>query len=106
MTDFVQDMINSLDKTTEAGFAEALLISLSALKDEQGLLLSVKLSDDFNQQIDFAKQIARMMLKERNPWVGLEAEEILDLFDRNNVYGSKWIEFARTVEAKLKERNT
>ena len=66
MNDFVQDMINSLDKTTEAGFAEALLISLSALKTEQGLLLSVKLSDDFNQQIDFAKQIARMMLKERN----------------------------------------
>ncbi len=39
-------------------------------------------------------------------WVGLEPEEILDLFDRNNVYGSKWIEFARTVEAKLKEKNT
>ena len=37
-------------------------------------------------------------------WVGLEPEEILDLFDRNNVYGSKWIEFARTVEAKLKEK--
>jgi hypothetical protein len=42
----------------------------------------------------------------QRPWVGLEAEEILDLFDRNNVYGSKWIEFARTVEAKLKEKNT
>jgi hypothetical protein len=39
-------------------------------------------------------------------WVGLEPEEILDLFDRNNVYGSKWIEFARAVEAKLKEKNT
>lgn len=39
-------------------------------------------------------------------WVALEAEEILDLFDVNNVYGSKWIEFARTVENKLKERNT
>jgi hypothetical protein len=39
------------------------------------------------------------------PWVGLTEEEILDLFDRNNVYGSKWIEFARTVEAKLKEKN-
>jgi hypothetical protein len=38
-------------------------------------------------------------------WVGLEPEEILDLFDRNNVYGSKWIEFARTVEAKLKAKN-
>ena len=41
----------------------------------------------------------------KRPWVGLEAEEILDMFDRNNVYGSKWIEFARTVEAKLKEKN-
>ena len=41
----------------------------------------------------------------KRQWVGLETEEILDLFDRNNVYGSKWIEFARTVEAKLKEKN-
>ena len=40
------------------------------------------------------------------PWVGLTPEEVLDLFDVNNIYGSKWIEFARTVEAKLKERNT
>ena len=39
-------------------------------------------------------------------WVGLEAEEILNMFDVNNVYGSKWIEFARTVEAKLKEKNS
>ena len=38
-------------------------------------------------------------------WVGLTEEEILDLFDVNNVYGSKWIEFARTVEAKLKAKN-
>jgi hypothetical protein len=42
----------------------------------------------------------------KRKWVGLTPEEILDLFDINNVYGSKWIEFARTVEAKLKERNT
>jgi len=41
----------------------------------------------------------------QRPWVGLEPEEILDLFDANNLYGSKWIEFARTVEAKLKEKN-
>ena len=66
MTDFVQGFIDGLDKTTEAGFAEALLIAMSNLKDEKGLLLSVKLSDDFNQQVDFAKQIARMMIKERN----------------------------------------
>ena len=43
---------------------------------------------------------------QQRPWQGLTPEEVLDLFDRNNVYGSKWIEFARTVEAKLKERNT
>ena len=42
----------------------------------------------------------------QRPWVGLTPEEILDLFDRNNVYGSKWVEFARTVEAKLKKKNT
>ena len=66
MTDFVQGFIDGLDKTTEAGFAEALLIAMSTLKDEKGFLLSVKLSDDFNQQVDFAKQIARMMIKERN----------------------------------------
>jgi hypothetical protein len=42
----------------------------------------------------------------KREWQGLEAEEILDLFDVNNVYGSKWIEFARTVEAKLKDKNT
>ena len=66
MTDFVQGFIDGLDKTTEAGFAEALLIAMSSLKDEKGFLLSVKLSDDCNQQVDFAKQIARMMIKERN----------------------------------------
>ena len=66
MTDFVQDFIDGLDKKTEAGFAEALLIAMSSLKDQKGLLLSVKLSDDFHQQVDFAKQIARMMIKEHN----------------------------------------
>ena len=66
MTDFVQGFIDGLNKTTETGFAEALLIAISNLRDEKGLLLSVKLSDDFHQQVDFAKQIARMMIKERN----------------------------------------
>ena len=42
----------------------------------------------------------------KKPWVGLTPEEVLDLFDVNNVYGSKWIEFARTVEAALRSKNT
>jgi hypothetical protein len=47
-----------------------------------------------------------MVNKAQRQWVGLTPEEVLDLFDVNNIYGSKWIEFARTVEAKLKEKNT
>ena len=43
---------------------------------------------------------------EARTWQGLTPEEVLDLFDLNNVYGSKWIEFARTVEAALKKKNT
>jgi len=42
----------------------------------------------------------------RKPWVGLTDEEILDVFDAKNVYGSKWLEFAKAYEAKLKEKNT
>ena len=42
----------------------------------------------------------------KRPWVGLTPEEVLDLFDVNNVYGSKWIEFARTVESALRSKNT
>jgi len=62
MKNFLQDFIDALDKTTEDGFAEALLIAMSNLKNEQGLLLYVRLSDDTKQSIDFARQIARMML--------------------------------------------
>jgi hypothetical protein len=51
-----------------------------------------------------ARELADHFAAQRK-WVGLETEEILDLFDRNNVYGSKWVKFARTVETKLKEKN-
>jgi hypothetical protein len=44
--------------------------------------------------------------KPQRTWVWLTPEEILDVFDRQLVYGSKWMEFARAVEAKLKEKNT
>ena len=42
---FTQDMVNSIDKTTEDGFAEALLIAISGLKDNQGLLLNIRMSN-------------------------------------------------------------
>ena len=56
---------------------------------------------------DFPVLFANAILEyAKRSWVGLTPEEVLDLFDVNNVYGSKWIEFARTVENKLKEKNT
>jgi len=44
--------------------------------------------------------------KAQRAWVGLTPEEILDLFDATNLYGSKWMEFAHAVEARLKDKNT
>ena len=41
----------------------------------------------------------------KRTWVDLPHEDILDLFDEHNVYGSKWLEFARAVLAKSKEKN-
>ena len=63
MKNFSQGLIDGLDKTTEDGFAEALLIAISSLKNKGGLLLHVRLSEDPAEAIDFAKQIARMMLR-------------------------------------------
>jgi bacterioferritin-associated ferredoxin len=58
------------------------------------------------EQQRMAKRIAELEKPVQGPWVGLTKEEILDLFDLNNVYGSKWIEFARAIEQLLKEKNT
>jgi hypothetical protein len=61
------------------------------------------------QSTEFFERFAKLVAakeREKRTWVGLTTEETLDMFDLNNVYGSKWIEFARTVEAKLKEKNT
>ena len=86
--------------------------------------LDKELADDYcrveywtateDELIAFAKLVAAKEREEcakvshppQRTWVGLTTEETLDMFDLNNVYGSKWIEFARTVEAKLKEKNT
>jgi len=54
----------------------------------------------------FRNVVALYTAPPQRTWVGLKPEEILDLFDLNNVYGSKWVEFARAVKTKLKEKNT
>jgi hypothetical protein len=63
MNDIVQELMDGLDKTTENGFTEALLIAISNVKNKDGLLVNVTLCDDFDEHIGYIKQIAKMMLK-------------------------------------------
>ena len=66
MNNFLQRLIDGLDKTTEAGFAEALLIAISNVKNKDGLIVSLTLGDTFEEHVEYAKQIAKMMVKEKN----------------------------------------
>jgi hypothetical protein len=66
MKNFAQGLIDGLDKTTEAGFAEALLIAISSVKNKDGLLVRLILGDTIEEHIEYAKQIAKMMVKEKN----------------------------------------
>lgn len=60
-----QEMINGLDKTTVESFAEAMLIAMSDLRDEQGRHLLIRLSADMDENIRFARDVAKMMLKSK-----------------------------------------
>ena len=73
--------------------------TIASWSRESDLLFQLRQLREENERLK--KEIAN-----QRPWVGLTPEEILDLFDVNNVYGSKWIEFARTVEAALRSKNT
>jgi len=66
MNNFAQGLIDGLDKTTVDGFAEALLIAISNVKNKDGLLVRLTLGDTFEEQIGYVKQVAKMMVKEKN----------------------------------------
>jgi len=48
-------------KNNTRDLAEAILIAILYLKDSEGKLLRVKLGETFQDQINFATQIARML---------------------------------------------
>lgn len=62
MKNRIQSMIDSLDKTTVDGFAEALCMALLSQTNKNGLLIALRLSDDPNENIRLAKEVAKMML--------------------------------------------
>jgi hypothetical protein len=66
MRDFAQGLIDGLDKTTRAGFAEALLIAISDLRNKDGLRIRLTLGDTVEEHIRYVKQIAETMVKDDN----------------------------------------
>ena len=59
----------------------------------------------YKTDIPFAKHTPLYTAPPQPTWVDLTDEQIFALFDSHNVYGSKWLEFARAVLAKSKEKN-
>ena len=57
-----QCFIDGLDKTTVDGLAEALMIAMLNLKDDQGRYLAIRLDPDPGVSIKHAKSIAAMLL--------------------------------------------
>ena len=81
MRNFAQGLIDGLDKTTKAGFAEALLIAIGDLKN-----------------------------KDEREWAGLTKEEIaeFDTWHDNREEEVGWCnpsEIVAYIEAKLKQKN-
>jgi len=66
MNNFSQSLIDGLDKTTVDGFAEALLIAISSVKNKDGLLVRLTLGDTLEEHFGYVKQVAKMMVKEKN----------------------------------------
>ena len=121
MTDLRQAAQQALDFVQRVTAWEGGSSAISGLPDRHGTLTALRTAlaqqqaepppewplvknilDEYG--LDAISFVAEWKAAQR-PWVGLTPEEVLDLFDLNNVYGSKWIEFARTVENKLKEKN-
>jgi hypothetical protein len=44
-------------------------------------------------------------LEKERAWVSLTKDDILAMLEDHDVYTSKWVEFARSVETKLREKN-
>ena len=60
-----QALIDDLDKTTVLGFAEALLVAMASIRDKQGFVMAIRMSDSPEENIRYAKEIALMMLGEK-----------------------------------------
>lgn len=87
---------------------EQFLMSLRTHKDADGKLNPIYLADTVQKEIEIIQEA----IKHSQRWVGLTEEEwesMYDKFAKYQEYGSHvsgWGDFAKAIEAKLRERNT
>jgi hypothetical protein len=63
---FAQDSINYLtEKDNVRDWAEAIAIATHNLRDKEDKMLRIKLSDDFEQEMEFCFQLAEMLLNKK-----------------------------------------
>lgn len=61
----IKKCIESLDKTTVSGLAEAIGLAMSGLVDEKGRVIRVQLSNDPSENMFLLEQLASMLLGEK-----------------------------------------
>lgn len=62
MRPHTKEIIDGLDKTDVDGLAEAILIAMHSVVDEKGRRVSPRLADSVEEEINYARQMAKMLL--------------------------------------------
>lgn len=57
-----QNLINGLDKTDVDGLAEAILIAFHSVVDEEGRSIAPRMAETVKEEINYARQMAKMLL--------------------------------------------
>jgi len=103
--------LRKLEAETAAEYANAAMQyneeRIARLESQEPVGRFAKFTDDVWRPVtDYSAGVPLYAHPPQRTWVDLTPEEILEMFDAENVYGSKWLEFARAVENKLKQKNT
>lgn len=62
MRPHTKEIIDGLDKTDVDGLAEAILIAMHSVVDEEGRRVAPRLADSVEEEINYARQMAKMLL--------------------------------------------
>ena len=122
MRDLMRNSVDYLIKeNTDESWGEAIAILISNVKNQDGLLVSSTLADNYADHIYLCIRLAYMLRMfidanllgsiplntKRKEWVGLTDDEY-ELMAEKRVtnYFFNTLDYAHDIEAKLKEKNT